>query len=66
MAITSIAAMVMTPPLLRPANNSDGLAIPMNPATSSAQVRASTVGAFPLTMTARVTSTMTAATTGMA
>jgi len=64
--MTSIAAMVMTPPLLSPANNSDGVAIPMNPATSRAQISASTAGARPLTMTVRVMATMMAATTGMA
>ena len=44
LAITSIAAMVMTPPLLSPENSSAGVAIPRTPAASNATISARTAG----------------------
>lgn len=58
--------MVMTPLLPSPANNSAGVAMPMNPATTRAHSSASTAGTRPLTIAASVTTTMTAAMAGMA
>src|SRR5689334_6974146 len=63
--MTSIAAMVMTPPLLRPANSSAGVAMPRSPETTSAQMSARTAGDRPVVITANVTTTMTAAIAAM-
>ena len=65
LAITSIAAMVMTPALLSPANNSSGVAMPMKAATNRAENSTNTAGARPLTIITSVTRTMIAAITGM-
>ena len=65
LAMTSIAAMVMTPPLLNPANNSAGVAIPARPAATNAQISASTAGTAPVVMATRVATTMIAATISM-
>src|SRR5689334_23022311 len=58
--------MVMTPPLLRPANSSAGVAMPTSPATTSAQSRANTAGTVPVVITTSVITTITAATIAMA
>ena len=65
MAMTSIAAMVITPLLLRPPKSSPGVAILRKPATRSPQMSARIAGALPLTITARVTTTMIAASIGI-
>jgi len=66
LAITNIAATVMTPPLLNPAKSSSGRAIPSRPAITSAQASASTAGALPVVITTKVTKTITAAAAAMA
>ena len=53
--------MVMTPPLDNPANSSAGVAMPASPATTRAQISASTAGWRPVVMTINVTTTITAA-----
>lgn len=65
LAITSIAAMVITPALLRPPKSSLGVAIPSRPAATRAQIRARTAGALPVVIAMRVATTMTAATSAM-
>ena len=42
--MTSMAAIVMTPPLDNPANGSAGVAMPASPATTRAQISARTAG----------------------
>lgn len=49
--MTSMAAMVMTPPLDSPANSSARVAMPASPATTSAQINARTAGWRPVVMT---------------
>ena len=65
LAITSIAAMVITPPLLNPAKSCAGVAIPISPATTNAQMSANTAGTLPVVITTSVAMTITAATTAM-
>ena len=62
MAITSIAAMVITPPLLNPAKSCAGVAIPISPATTNAQMSANTAGTLPVVIATSVAMTITAAT----
>ena len=57
-AITSIAATVMMPPLLRPAKSSLGVAIRANAATAMPQPRAKTGGTFPDAIATKVATTM--------
>ena len=58
LAMTSMAATVITPPLLSPANRADGSATPVTAATASPHASASTGGTFPDAMATRVAITM--------
>ena len=61
LAITSIAATVITPPLLKPANRSPGDATRVKPATARPLPSARTGGTFPDAIATSVPMTMTAA-----
>ena len=62
LAMTSMAPTVITPGLLRPANNWDAGAMPTIPASTSAPASAITGRTRPVVMSTRVDSTMTPAT----